>query len=256
MSLRDTFVTIFSALLSTPVILLAIQVSTAQVMQSASYRIQSDSINFGGGLSTSTNYRLESTAGEVGTGDLTGTNYNLRAGYQQMVSNFISITTPAPVLMSPSIPGITGGTANGSTTVTVTTDSSAGYQMTIRASQSPAMQKGADSIADYVPGGSAPDYTFTTTANSSHLGYSPSGADVIARFKDDGVSACSTGSNETSLACWDGLDTVSEAIVRRTSANTPSGSTTTVHFRVGVGGSVVQTAGTYTATTTLTAVSL
>lgn len=157
--------------------------------------------------------------------------------------------------MTPSIPGISGGIANGSTTVTVTTDSPAGYQMTIAASQSPAMQKGSDTISDYIPVGGDPDFAFITDAVDAQLGYSPSGVDITSRFKDNGVS-CNAGTSETALACWDGLSTSAVEIVRRTSANTPNGSTTTVNFRVGIGGSVVQTGGTYTATTTLTAVSL
>ena len=254
MRIRDFFITTISALFCTPLILLCIHVAGAQVMQSTNYRIESDSVNFGGGLSTSTNYALESTAGELATGDSSSTNYALKAGYQQMVNSFIAITAADPVSMTPSIPGITGGTANGSTTVIVTTDSASGYQMSIRASASPALTKGADSIADYVPAGN-PDFTFTTGAGNAHLGYSPSGVDTIARFKDDGAS-CNTGALETSLACWDGLDTVDENIARRTSANTPNGSTTTINFRVGIGGSVVQAEGVYTATTTLTALSL
>lgn len=255
MSLRDTLVTALTALIFTPVVILCVSLTNAQVMQSTNYRIQSDSVNFGGGLSSSTNYKLESTAGEVATGDGTSARYNLKAGYQQMLTTFISMTSADAVLMSPSIPGISGGVANGSTTVTVTTDSFAGYQMTIHASQSPAMQKGSDTIADYVPTGN-PDFTFTTNVTDAHLGYSPSGADVTARFKDNGAVCGTGGALETALACWDGLSTSPVEIVYRASANTPNGSTTTVNFRVEIGGSVVQTGGTYIATTTLTAVSL
>lgn len=255
MSLCDTLITTTVALIATPIVLISMSLANAQVMQSTNYRIQSDSINFGGGLSTSTNYKLESTAGEVATGDSSSTSFNLKAGYQQLVTTFISMTAVSSVSMLPSIPGISGGIANGSTTVTVTTDSPAGYQMTIASSQSPAMQKGADSIADYVPAGN-PDFAFSTNATDSHLGYSPSGVDVTSRFKDNGAVCGTGGTQETNLACWDGLSTSAVEIVRRTSANTPNGSTTTVNFRVGIGGSVVQTAGTYTATTTLTAISL
>lgn len=254
-SFRKVMSTAVSAFVCVCAILGSLSLGNAQTMQSTNYRIQSDSVNFGGGLGTSTNYTLESTVGEIGTGDLSGTNYNLKAGYQQMVTTFLSMTVADAVLMTPSIPGISGGIANGSTTVTVTTDSSAGYQMTISASQSPAMQKGSDTIADYAPAGN-PDFSFTTDATDSHLGYSPSGVDVATRFKDDGVSSCNTGVSETALACWDGLSTTPREIVRRISANTPNGSTTTVNFRVGIGGSVVQTSGVYVATTTLTTLPL
>jgi len=255
MGLRDTYITAFIALLLTPVVLFCFSVGYAQVMQSTNYRIQSDSINVGGGLSSSTNYALESTAGESGTGDLDSASYGIGAGYQQMVNAFISITGAAPVIMSPSIVGIGGGESNGSTTVTVITDSPSGYQLTISAEGSPALVSGVNSIADYIPEGN-PDYTFTTTSYDAHFGYSPSGIDIVTRFKDDGISGCNTEGIDTPLVCWDGLNTTPESIAQRASANTPDGSTTTIYFRVGVGNSVVQPPGIYVATTTLTALPL
>ena len=254
MIFRDTFITTFVAGVFTPVVMCCISLASAQGMQSTSYKIESDSINFGGGLSSSTNYTLESSVGEVATGESGSTNFNLKAGYQQMTSPALSMSAPSAVIMTPSLPGVTGGEANGSTTVTVTTDNTAGYQLTIASSQSPALVSGANSIADYTPVGN-PDFSFTTTAIDSHFGYSPSGTDVSSRFKDNGAS-CGIGGLETNLACWDGLSTTDEAIAYRTSANSPSGSTTTVNFRVGIGSSVSQIQGVYTATTTLTAITL
>jgi len=251
MSIRDYGITAFISAILTPVVLLSMQLSFAQVMQSSNYRIESDSVNFGGGLSTSTNYNLESTMGEVATGDSSGTEFNLRAGYQQLSGRFISMTTPAPVSMSPSIPGITGGAANGSTTVVVVTDSSAGYSLSIRAESSPALMKGSDFIADYVPTGD-PDLNFAVGSSDAHFGFSPSGQNIVSRFRDDGF-ACATGSSDTPLSCWDGLSTTDARIAQSTSANTPNGATTTVYFRVWVGDAVLQPGGTYTATTTLTA---
>lgn len=252
--MREFSFTTISSIVLTLLLLLGLPRVMAQVMGSTNYRIQSDSVNLGGGLGTSTSYRLESTAGEVGTGELTSTTYALKAGYQQMQEVYIALTAASSVLLSPSIPGISGGISNGSTTVTVTTDSPSGYTLTILASQNPAMQKGADTIANYTPAG-APDYTFVTNPADAHLGYSPSGVDIVARFKDNGVS-CNTGSGDTLLACWDGLSTSAVAVAQRTSSNQPLGSTTTVYFRVGVGGSVFKASGTYTATTTLTALPL
>ncbi len=55
----------------------------AYVAAGTNYRLQFDSINFGGGLSEGTNYAQENTFGEVGTGDLSGTSYNAKVGYQQ-----------------------------------------------------------------------------------------------------------------------------------------------------------------------------
>ncbi len=254
MSVRDSIMTIVSAALMTPLVLFSLQVTSAQVRQSASFQIESDSINFGGGLGTSTNYTLESTAGEVGTGESSSATYALKAGYQQMVTRFISMSAPASVAMTPSIVGITGGESNGSTSVTIITDSAAGYALTIEAESSPAMVKGSDTIADYAPSGN-PDYTFTTASDDAHFGYSPSSIDVVQRFQDNG-GVCNVSGTDTLLACWDGLDTVAETIVQGSAGNAPNGATTTIYFRVGIGGGVSQPAGAYTATTTLTAIAL
>lgn len=231
--------------------------ASAQVMQSGSYRIQSDSVNFGGGRSTSTNYIQESTFGEIATGESQSGTYRLRAGYQQMQEVYIALSGGTNVTLTPSIPGITGGTSNGSTTFNVVTDGPAGYQLDVRASTSPAMQKGADTIADYTPGGGDPDYIFTTNASDAHFGFSPEGPDVVQRFLNDTVSSCNQpAGSSTAGVCWDGLSTTDATIASSGSANQPSGATTTIHFRVGIGSSVGQPPGTYIATTTVTALSL
>jgi hypothetical protein len=52
------------------------------------------------------------------------------------------------------------------------------------------------------------------------------------------------------------LSTSDEIIARRTSNNTPVGTKTTIKFRLTIGASAFKIEDTYTATTTLTAVSL
>ena len=242
------------ALVLTIITLALINVGYAQVRSSASYQLQSDSINIGGGLGSSTSYQQESTISEVATGQSTSTNYQLRAGYQQMQEVYVSLSVTGDVTMSPDLPGLTGGTSNGSTTFTVITDSPAGYELTIEAENDPAMQSGIYTIADY-NAGADPDYSFLTATNEAHLGYSPEGVDVVQRFLDDGGS-CNTGLLNTSLACWDGLTTTPVQFARGGGSNHPDGATTTVHFRVGVGSAAGVVAGVYTATTTVTALPL
>jgi len=232
-----------------------LSVSLAQVRTSPSYQLQSDSINVGGGLSTSTSFTQESTVGEVATGLSDSTNFSLRAGYQQLQEVFLSLAITGDVVMAPDLPGLTGGTSNGSTTLTVITDSPSGYQITIAAENSPAMQSaGGDSIADY-NAGAEPDFSFITGSTDAHLGFSPEGVNVAPVFLDDG-GVCGTGSMDASLACWDGLSTSDIVIARATEANQPAGATTTVHFRVGIGSGAGVPTGVYTATTTVTALPL
>ncbi len=244
------------AVLILPVLLFSLHSTGAQVMTSNNFKIQSDSVNVGGGFSTSTSYELESTVGEVGTGDGSSAAYELRAGYQQMQEVYLALTGATNVTLSPTIPGVSGGTANGATTVTVTTDSLAGYTLTIAASTSPAMKYAAHTIADYVPAGANPDFTFTTAAADAHFGFTPEGVDIATRYQDNGVATCGGGGQDSTLTCWDGLSTTPVTIATAANANHPSGATTTIRFRVGVGGAVVQPAGVYIATTTVTALPL
>ncbi len=246
--------TFFRSVLLTLVGVSSLQLGFAQVATSTNYQLQSDSINFGGGLSTSTNYRQESTFGELGTGQSSSTNYMLRAGYQQMQEVYISITTPTDITMSPNLPGISGGTSNGSTTVTVTTDSPSGYSLSIESANNPAMQNGAATISDYNQGADA-DFSFLVNSGAASFGFSPSSVDVVQAFKDN-TSLCGVGSADTPLACWAGLSTSAIPISEGIGSNHPNGATTTISFRVGVGSGAGVLSGLYTATTTLTALPL
>lgn len=224
-------------------------------MSSSNYTIDADSINSGGILSSSPSYLLEDTIGEQATGISSSTNYAISAGYQAMRTAAISITGAANVALSPTIDGRVGGTANGSTTVTVRTDSAGGYTLLIRASASPALSSGGDSFADYVPAGANPDFDFAVDTAASEFGFSPEGVDITSEYKDDGAS-CNTGALGTSAKCWRGLSTTNELISQRGSPNSPDGSATTILFRAEAGASRGQDAGTYTAVTTLTALPL
>ena len=243
------------ALIAAACIIGAAQTVQGQAMSSSHYKIQSDSMNFGGARSTSALYTIEDSLGEVATGISSSTNYRLKAGYQQMQEVALAVIPAGNVALSPAISGVTGGTSNGSASFTVTTDDQAGYTATITASSSPALKSATDSFADYVPAGAAPDLTFMNAAGASSFAFSPEGADIDQRFKDNGL-ACNAGSSDTANACWDGLSTSPKTIATRTSSNQPAGTVTTVKFRAASGSSHIQTDGTYAATTTITVTAL
>lgn len=227
----------------------------AQVMQSTTYKLQEDSVNFGGARSSSPSYSAEDTAGEIATGYSGSTNYKLHAGYQQMQEVYLSMSTPADVSLSPNIGGITGGTSNGSTAVTVITDNPAGYSLSIKATSSPALVSGANSFADYVPSGADPDYAFSVAGNTSAFAFSPEGADIVQAYKDNGAG-CNIGGGDTADKCWDGLSMANKLVAQRTSPNYPTGTVTTIKFRAESGGAHLQMAGLYMATSTITALAL
>ena len=228
----------------------------AEVMTSGTYKIQSDSVNFGGGDSSSSAYRVESTLGEIATGDSQSTTYKLKAGYQQMHEVYLAMTSASDITLA-SFGGVSGGTSNGNTSVTVTTDGAAGYTLTLKASSSPALVTGTgDSFADYTPASlGTPDFSFSIASSDSEFAFTPEGTDIASKFKDDGA-ACNTGSGDTADSCWYNLSTSPETVSSRASGNHPDGVATTLKFRVQSGSSHIQPNGVYTATTTLTAVSL
>lgn len=228
----------------------------ADTMSSSIYKIQSDSLNFGGVRSASGSYTIEDTMGEVGTGISSSTNYVMGAGYQQMQSVSISVTPADNVIMSPAIGGVTGGTANGSTTFTVITDDPAGYITTVVADLSPALQSATSSFADYVPASSIPDYTFVNIDTASSFAFAPEGADIDNRYKYLAATCNTVGGTYSPGSCWDGLSTSPKTIVNRTSSNHPTGTISKINFRAESGSNHIQMNGIYTATTTITVIPL
>jgi hypothetical protein len=168
---------------------------------------------------------------------------------------FLSVSSAADVTLAPNLGSISGGTANGSTSITVGTDGAAGYSLYVNASTTPALKSGTDSFADYVPGSANPDFVFSFLNNQSFFGFSPEGADITSNFKDNGA-ICATGALDTADACWDGFSTSIKQVANRTSANTPAGTATTLKLRAGAGTSRNQSAGNYSGDITFTATAL
>jgi len=173
------------------------------------------------------------------------------------------VTTADDITLTPAIPGLTGGFANGSTTVAVNTNNPAGYSMTIVFDDVTAMQQdsGTSTVPNYAPvGGATPDYDFAMAAGEAGFGYTvfsnTNAGDTDSAFLNNGSDTCGTGSTGTLGKCWfNAADaTVAANIVNRTSPTPSTGATTTLAFQVGVGANPnpALPTGTYTATTTLT----
>lgn len=226
------------------------------VMTSGNYQIERDSLNIGGLDSQSASYASQDTIGEASSGRSSSATYAVNAGYQQMEDSSISITSPSDVTME-AVSGFSGGTSNGSTTWRVTTDNSTGYSLSVRSATSPAMlgQLNGSFIPNFAPATSNPDFAFSVSASASTFAYTPEGTHVVQRFLDNG-SACNTGSGTTADACWDGFSTSNVQIAGSALANTPSGTETTVKYRVGIGASHFQDSGVYEATIIVTATTL
>lgn len=228
-------------------------------MKGNTYEIDSDSLNFAGATSSSGTYSMLDTAGEIATGTSTSETYAMSAGFLNAATSNISINvSSALVTMDKSLGGLTDGISQGETTVTVTTDNSAGYDLWVKADASPALHSSDDNFADYLPGADPdhiPDFTFAVTGGKAVFGFSPEGPDIVSRFKNDGVGTCNLGT-KTSDACWDGFSISQKKISEGLSGNVPNGTPTKIKFKAGVGLSNMKKPGTYQANITVTAVSL
>lgn len=230
----------------------------AYIMQSSNYRLERDSLNVGGlDSSTSTNYQMKDTIGETATGLSESASYRMHAGYRQMEGGIISLTVPASLTLSPTLDNLNGGTASGSSNFAVTCSVIAGYSLTIKASDVPAMQSASDSFQDYTPvTGGVPDYDWNLRGAQSEFGFSVYNADgsQVSLFKNNGAD-CNTGSTVTDEVCWYGLSGSNLEIANR-SSQTSGAETTKVNWQAEIDSGVgVQTAGNYTATVIVTAVS-
>lgn len=229
----------------------------AYVASSAGYKLVNDTISVGGLLGTSTNYSVESSISGLESGTSTSASFSLTSGYLAMTATYLAISTPSNVSMSPAINTSGGGVGNGSASWTVTTDSTAGYSLSVRASTNPALKSSGDSFSNYQTSvTNVPDYNFTEGATLDYFGFSPEGSDIKSLYKDDGVSLCNTGSNDTSDKCWDSITTTNKMFASSASANHPSGTATAVKFRAAAGSSISKSPGTYSATIIVTALAL
>ncbi len=229
------------------------------VASSTNYRIQSDSINFAGGLSTSSSYTMQDTLGEIASGESASTtvNYKLKAGYQQMHEVYLALSAPSNVTMSPVIDQELGGISSGVATWNIITDSPAGYTFSIKASTDPALASADGSFDNYTPGGVA-DYEWSVVDTKAEFGMSPEGDDIAPAFQDNG-STCGVGSLDTALKCWAPIKTTDTVIAVSGDGTHPTGVETSIRLQAELGSNkpvASQPSGTYQAQVTVTAIAL
>lgn len=228
---------------------------SATPMQSANYKIESDSINVGGSRAISANYIIEDTTGEIATGESASASHILRAGFQQMQETYISITV-APDITMTNMAGIGAVSSTGETAWTVLTDNNAGYELSVRASSNPTLQSTEGySFDDYSLSGADPDYIFSIPATSSAFAFTPEGADIHVLYQDNGTS-CNVSGSDTIDRCWAPFLTNFTVIAGSAVSNHPIGTSTTLKVRAENGVDHIQEAGTYTATLIVTAIAL
>lgn len=228
-------------------------------MFSVNYIMDNDSINFGGmdySVSESGRYVLLDTIGEIGTGNSSSISYSISAGYRSFSSSYISISAANDVSL-PSMSGLISGESNSQESWLVKTDNSAGYEILVKASTSPALKTIDGSyFNDYAPSVSnTPDYMFSVGSTDSTFAFSPEGQDISQKYLDDGF-VCGAGNYDTQDRCWDGFSTTGKVIAYRSSSNHPDGTVTNIKYKTAIGSNKIQDAGNYTSVIIVTAVAL
>ena len=164
-----------------------------------------------------------------------------------------------PVLLTPSIAGQTGGSATSTDdqfNCTTTSNSATGYTLTVRATSTPALTKGADSFADL---GTSPTYNFSpsVTAAESEFGFSASttiAADIVQNFLNNGSACNQAGGNQSNVHCWTAFNGTTPVNVINRSTNTDAdGQVVKFMFKAKVGSTRNQPTGYYNAHVIVTA---
>lgn len=162
----------------------------------------------------------------------------------------ISITDAPNRSMSQSL-GVAADTAVASSTWNVKTNNALGYALSVRASTTPAMQSGSNSITDYQTG--SPN-TWSVT-NDARFGYSAYGTDVSTGTWGTG-SNCQAAAHVPSASLnYKGFTTTNFQIATRSATTTTAGIDTTVCYAVEQDTFYIPS-GTYTATIIATATTL
>jgi hypothetical protein len=225
------------------------------VMQSASYRMNADSVNVGGIYGESSTYHMEDTVGEMATGDSASATYSLHAGYQQMHGSMISMTPGADITLTAL--SMAQNSAVGSTSWTVITDDASGYALSVHASASPALVDAVTSEAfmDYSEVISGTPETWSVTS-AYEFGFSGHGTDVgVVTWGSDAQSNCIDAADTPSSGLkWIGFDGLNDILLASSEDRTSVSGTATYMCVATEQDSVFAPSGSYTATVTATAV--
>jgi hypothetical protein len=188
---------------------------------------------------------------------------------QQTITDESSFSfEPTDVVMAGSINGITGGQATGTTVFAVQTNNAAGYQVEIDFfdNATPHAMLGdtnnSESLRNYdgdIGGEPSRFYTASTAAQFAYTVASDVSSDTdLSFFHPVGAGVCGQGGSTSQAdGCWKAPDVAAFAIVERgTPALTGATSTITFNITVPNAATPVPEADTYTATATLSLITL
>jgi hypothetical protein len=248
-----------SFILSVALVVLIFSSEAILAMDSNSYTVNTDSINFMGDEgSSSTSYKIYDTGGEIATGDSSSDSYEMRAGYRAMTEDYqVSISCTDNVDMGQ----ITG---TGQSTLTtneascnVITDNPAGYSLVFNSDTTYLENAHSDQIAAYTP---------VVFGTPEYWDVDPAASEWGARLKKSGSTtynssrwgAASASENYANAdVYWHSVSNASSfTVVSRSNETSLSGDSEIIQFGAEVGSSKFQPSGTYDVDVTITAISL
>ncbi|HET8575304.1 MAG TPA: hypothetical protein VFM02_04010 [Candidatus Paceibacterota bacterium] len=169
----------------------------------------------------------------------------------QAVTADISLSAASDITLSALSSSV--NSAVGSTTWTVITNNSSGYNLKVAAGTSPALKSGSNSFADYSEAVAGTPETWSVS-NAYEFGFSGFGTDVsTASFGSD--TKCTPTANDPSASSlkWEGFDTTGIELANSSGVTNTSGSDVTLCVATEQNG-VFAPSGSYSATITATAV--
>lgn len=186
-----------------------------------------------------------------------------QTGVSLTVTGEINLNCSTSVTLLPTIAGQTGGTATGTFGCVVTTNNSSGYNLSIKKDQTLRIADVADQrFDDYATssGTGYADWNWVAVGNGNErFGFDvvscASTTDIVQHYRDNGSSACSTGTSISAWHCFTPIPTnpVSESIGNRSTPTPAVGILTVFGLQAQAGGSNNLQQGTYNCTTTVTA---
>lgn len=126
--------------------LLAATPQLAHAIDSTNFSIPQFNMNSFGNSIGSTNYGIRGASGPI-VGVANSTNYSLDTGFPSVTGSVVSLTLSAPTVNLGTL--VAGSPVTGTTTTTVTTDSSAGYTLAIEKDHLMTHTNNVNTIADY-----------------------------------------------------------------------------------------------------------
>ena len=175
-------------------------------MQSANYKIEKDSINFGGtDGGQSANYNLDDTMGEIGTGLSDSANYIMKAGYRQTTEDAVDPTFTFTISSATCALGTlsTSSVSSCNYTITTTTNAEDGYTTTIIEDGN--LRDGIPDIYDVSDG--------TVTAGSEEYGASSNDADSLDIITTAGDAASPITGTAQSVATQASGPVAADAVI-------------------------------------------